>query len=246
MSTVEGSRNIVTNNLILCLDAANTRSYPTTGTTWFDLSKSIQNSTLVNNPTFDSGNGGSIRCDGVNDFIEVLDNSSLDFGSSNFTVEYWFRKLQTTSGFDNIWGPNKWNTGASPGTNEWLLSIGNGASGNGDNYGFIVEVGTTIYGTGESSEVLSLNTWYQLIGMREGNSLKTYLNGVLKQNVFPIGFSASSSINNVVGRNLRINNSAVNIFFTNCDNAVVRIYNRALTNTEVLQNYNATRGRFGI
>jgi hypothetical protein len=185
MSTVHGGPgNIVTNGLVLNLDAANPRSYPPpyNMTTWTDLSRN-NNGTLINGPTFNSGNGGSIRCDGVNDFIEVLDNSSLDFGSSNFTVEYWFRKLQTTSGFDNIWGPNKWNTSASPGTNEWVLLIGNGSVGNGDNYGFIVEVGTTSYGTGQSSEVLSLNTWYQLIGMREGGSLKTYLNSVIKQNI---------------------------------------------------------------
>jgi hypothetical protein len=247
MSTVEGSRNIVTNNLILCLDAANPRSYPPpyNMTTWTDLSRN-NNGTLINGPTFNSENGGSIRCDGVNDFIEVLDNSSLDFGSSNFTVEYWFRKLQTTSGFDNIWGPNKWNTGVSPGTNEWILGIGNGSVGTGNNYAFSVEVGNTAYSTGESTEILSLNTWYQLVGMREGGSLKTYLNGVIKQNVSPTGFSTSSSINNIVGRNLRINNSAVNQYYTASDNSIVRIYNRALTNTEVLQNYNATRGRFGI
>ena len=56
----------------------------------------------------------------------------------------------------------------------------------------------------------------------------------------------STSINNVAGRNLRINNSAVNLFYTNADNAVLRIYNRALTATEVLQNYNSKKSRFGL
>jgi hypothetical protein len=247
MSTVHGGPgNIITNGLVLNLDAANPRSYPPpyNMTTWTDLSRN-NNGTLINGPTFNSGNGGSIRCDGVNDFIEVLDNSSLDFGSSNFTVEYWFRKLQTTSGFDNIWGPNKWNTGASPGTNEWVLLIGIGYVGTGNNYGFIVEVGNTEYSTGESSEVLLLNTWYQLLGIRNGGSLQTYLNGVLTQNATPAGFNSSSIINNA-GRNLRINNSALNLLYTNADNGIVRIYNRALTAQEVLQNYNATRARFGI
>ena len=245
-ATAFSSQDIVRDGLVLWLDANDKTSYPGTGTVWRDLSLGSNTGTLINGPTFDSANGGSIVFDGVNDFIEVLDNSSLDFGSSNFTVEYWFRKLQTTSGFDNIWGPNKWNTGASPGTNEWVLSIGNGSVGTGNNYSFTVEVGNTGYSTGVSSEVLSLNTWYQLVGMREGNSLKTYLNGVLKQNVFPIGFSASSSINNVVGRNLRINNSGLNQYYTVSDNSIVRIYNRALSSQEVLQNFNATKSRFGL
>jgi hypothetical protein len=237
---------IVTNGLVFNLDAAKLDSYPRTGTLWRDISGNGNNGTLINGPTFNSDNGGFIQCGGIIDFIEVLDNSTLDFGSDNFTVEYWFRKLQTTSGFDNIWGPNKWNTGASPGANEWTLAIGNGTSGTGNNYLFAVEVGNTSYSTGESSEVLALNTWYQLIGMREGGSLKTYLNSVIKQNVSPVGFSASSSINNVAGRNLRINNSALNQYYTSADNSIVRIYNKALTASEILQNYNATRGRFGI
>jgi hypothetical protein len=238
------SPKIVTDGLVLYLDAANTKSYVSGSTTWSDISRGGNNGTLVNGPTYSSANGGYITCDGINDYIEVLDNSSLDFGSGSFTVEYWFRKLSTTTGFDNIWGPNKWRVG-SPGTNEWALTIGNGSVGTGNNYSFGVEVGTTIYGTGESSEVLSLNVWYQLIGIREGGTFKTYLNGILKQNVSPPGFTTSSSINNL-GRNLRINNSTADVLYTAADNSILRIYNRALSATEVLQNYNATKSRFGL
>ena len=243
---VNTRNSIVTNGLILALDAGNTKSYASGSTTWFDISGNNNSGSLVNGPTFDRDNGGYIRCDGTDDYIQVVDNGSLDFGSSNFTVEYWFRKLSTTIGFDNIWGPNKWNTGAVPGTNEWTLAIGNGSSGNTNTYAFAVEVGTTIYGTPESSEVLLLNQWYQLVGMRNGETVQTYLNGVLKQNVSPVGFTSSSIINNISGRNLRINNSAVNSYYTNADNAIVRIYNKALSQAEILQNYNATKTRFGL
>jgi len=245
MASNYNSLKIVTNGLVFCLDAANRKSYNRSGTVWRDLVAS-NNGTLTNGPTFSSANLGSIRCDGSNDYIEVGDNSSLDFGTGNFTVEYWFQKLASTSSYSNIWGVNKWNTGASPGTNEWTLSIGNGTTGAGNNYSFAVEVGSTSYGTGDSTEVLSLNVWYQLIGIREGGSIKTYRNGVLKQNVSPAGFSASSSINNVLGRNLRINNSALNQYYANCDSAIVRIYNKALSETEVLQNFNASKGRFNL
>lgn len=235
---------VADNSLVLYLDAANTKSYPTTGTVWSDLSRRGNNGTLINGPTFNSANGGYITCDGIDDYIEVPDNSILDFGANNFSVEYWFRKLETTVAFDNIWGPNKWNTGGSPGTNEWNLQIGNGTTGTGDNYGFGVEVGATIYRV-ISTGTLSLNVWYQLVGMRSGGSLQTYLNGVLTDSLSPSGFTSSSVINNV-GRNLRINNSALNLYYTKADNSIVRIYNKALTATEILQNYNATRGRFGI
>ena len=96
MSTVQGGQaNIVTQSLVLYLDAANNRSYPSpyTSTTWTDISSSSNIGTLVNGTTFVQLNAGCLRCDGSNDYIEVLDNSSLDFGSSSFTVEYWFRKL---------------------------------------------------------------------------------------------------------------------------------------------------------
>lgn len=245
---VNTRNSIVTNGLVLALDAGNTKSYVSGSTTWFDISGNNNSGSLVNGPTFNSGNGGYIRCDGINDYIEVIDNSSLDFGANNFTVEYWFRKLSSTSEsarFDNIWGPNKWNTGASPGTNEWSLTIGNGSTGNNNSYSFGVEVVNTGYSTGESSEVLSLDIWYQLVGIRNGGTLQIYLNGVLKQNASPAGFTSSSVINNV-GRNLRINNSAVNSYYTNADNAILRIYNRALSAAEILQNYNATKTRFGL
>jgi hypothetical protein len=238
------SPNIVTDGLVLYLDAANTRSYISGSTIWYDLTRNQLDGNLVNGPTFFTTNNGYIRCDGTDDYIEVLDNSLLDFGSNNFTVEYWFRKLSTSVGVgnDNIWGVNKWNTGASPGTNEWALSIG---STNVDSYSFFVVVGTTQYNTGISVEQLSINTWYQLIGMRSGSTLNTFLNGELKQNVSPSGFTSSTVINNV-GRNLRINNSAVNSFYTRADNAIVRIYNRSLSGEEILQNYNTTKTRFGL
>ena len=238
------SPNIITSSLVLYLDAANTRSYTSGSTIWNDLTGNDLNGNLVNGPTFSNANNGYIRCDGSDDYIEVLDSTLLDFGSNNFTVEYWFRKLSTSVGVgnDNVWGVNKWNTGASPGTNEWTLSIGNT---NVDSYSFTVEVGTTLYSTGIGVDQLSINVWYQLVGTRNGGSLQTYLNGELKQDVSPSGFTSSTIINNV-GRDLRINNSAVNGFYTNADNSIIRIYNRALTTQEVNINYNTLKNRFGI
>ena len=86
MSTVQGGQgNIVTNGLVLNLDAANPRSYPPAynGTTWFDLSGNSNNGTLTNGPTYNTGSGGSIVFDGVDDYgsfiINFLSLERIDF-----------------------------------------------------------------------------------------------------------------------------------------------------------------------
>ena len=240
------SPSIISDGLIFYLDAANTRSYSGSGTFWYDLSGTGNTAYLINGPSF-SGAGGSsiISCDGTNDYIEVIDNLSLDFGLNNFTVEYWAKKTEATTGYENIWGPNKWNTGGLPGTNEWLMSIGSAFGANGDEFGFYIESGSTIYGITNSTYTL-LNNWKQYLGVRSGESLLLYSNGVAIGTSSPSGMSSSTSVNNVSGRNLRINNSALDQLYTKADNAILRIYNRALSATEILQNYNATRKRFGL
>jgi hypothetical protein len=236
---------IVTDGLVLYLDAANPKSYPKSGTIWNDLSGNGNNGTLINGPTFNSENFGFIRCDGIDDFIEVIDNPSLDFGSDSFTVEYWFRKLSNTTSFNDIWGVNKWNTGNVGGTNEWVLGIGNGTTGFGNNISFAIESNTTRFSTGTSNILLQINQWYQLIGQRSGDTLRTYLNSQLIQSVHPVGLTSLTSVNNV-GRNIRVNNSNVNALYTNADNSIIRIYRKPLTLAEILQNYNATKGRFNL
>ena len=88
------SPNIITDGLVLYLDAANTKSYPGSGTTWRDLSKSQLNGTLTNGPTFNSANGGSIVFDGTNDYVDNIgDLSSFSFiqNTNIFSVSFWFK-----------------------------------------------------------------------------------------------------------------------------------------------------------
>jgi hypothetical protein len=87
------SPKIVTDGLVLCLDAANSRSYPGSGTTWFDLSGNGNNGTLANGPTFNANNNGSIVFDGTNDYVEITNrNTNLEFQPSQaFTVSTWFK-----------------------------------------------------------------------------------------------------------------------------------------------------------
>jgi hypothetical protein len=236
------SPSIVTSNLVLCLDAANPKSYSGSGNTWFDLTNRGNHGALINGPTYSSNSGGFISCDGTNDYIEILDNSIFDFGTNNFTVEHWFRKNATTSS-SNYWGVNKWNTGASAGTNEWSLGIGNGISGTGESVIFAIESGSTTY-LMTIPNTPTLYLWNQLLGIRSGAGLSVYLNGAMIGTSSPVGMTTTTSINNVSGRNIRIANSALNDYYTKIDSSIVRIYSKALTPDEVKVNYDATKARY--
>ena len=239
------SPSIVTSNLILALDAANPKSYSGSGNTWFDITGRGNHGTLVNGPAYSSNSGGYISCDGTNDYIEVLDNSIFDFGTNNFSVEYWFRKNATTTGHQHIWGVNKWNTGGSPGTNEWDLDIGNGASGTGESVIFAIESGSTSYLVAISNTP-TLYLWNQVVAIRAGAGLSVYMNGAMIGTSSPVGMATTTSVNNISGRNIRIANSALNNYYTKSDSSIVRIYNKALTPEEVKQNYDANKTRYAF
>ena len=86
--SVIGGPNIVEDGLVLSLDAANTKSYPGSGTVWSDLSGNSNNGTLTNGPTFDSGNKGSIVFDGIDDSISVGHTALLN-PTLNMTISVW-------------------------------------------------------------------------------------------------------------------------------------------------------------
>jgi hypothetical protein len=89
MSTAEGGGNIVVDGLVLYLDAANTKSYLGSGTTWSDLSRSENNGALINGPNFNTSNNGVISFDGTNDSVQIPNSSSLNFGTGDFTIIIW-------------------------------------------------------------------------------------------------------------------------------------------------------------
>ena len=139
--------------------------------------------------------------DGSNDYVMVPDDDSLDFGSDDFTVAYWFNKHTTTSQYS--YGVSKWHTGASPGTNEWLL---NPASGYPQEHraSFVIETSATGgYGVNDPN-TFSLNEWHHVAGVRKGNNMSLYVDGVLV--AFRGDLTLNAAINNV-GAELRIANN---------------------------------------
>jgi hypothetical protein len=252
--SVNGGPNISENGLIFSLDAADRTSYPGTGTAWNDLVGN-NNGTLTNGPTFNSGNKGSIVFDGVNDYIDCGNGPAFQITTS-ITTETWVKltalnnsldlnllsKYSNSGGSENqgwilfkstgnytSFGPN--NTGPNNNEFSWL------ATSNGNFQGAVI-------GTGE--QVLT-NTWYQVVGIfnSTNNSMSIYVNGVLKRSAIRTGQTSGVLLN--APRNVCIGATPDdNNRYLQGSIPLTRIYNRALTDTEVLQNYNNTKSRFGL
>jgi hypothetical protein len=208
---------VVQSGLVLNLDAGASTSYPGSGTTWTDLSGSGNNGTLTNGPTFNSANGGSIVFDGVNDRIEC-GTFSVPF----LTVSTWVYKTTSAT-----------NQGICRKQNGWAVSQYNGT--------LQVAPGTswTFYNTGYT---IPLNTWVNIVytysGTGAAGSQTVYING---SNIYST--SAGSGAISSNGNSVRIGFDDNN-WWWNGRIAQVSIYNRALTAAEILQNYNALKGRF--
>ena len=222
MSGVVGPRfGIVQDGLVLNLDASNTLSYPGSGTTWFDLTSNNNDGTLINGPTFDSANGGSIVFDGVNDYV-----SFSTITNNIYTIDFWYKM-----------GGNNGTYGyfASSGANGFAISEGGTANG--------LSFGKFYYYNGSVnilSDIPSTSNWNHICVVinTTSNNLQIFGNSVQLNN-FTIS-NMSTSVSNI-GR-------YVPNFFNmlNGNLASYKIYNRALSATEVLQNYNAQKSRFGL
>ena len=215
--------SIVRDNLVLYLDAANTKSYPGSGTTWKDISGKYIDGTLTNGPTFDSGNKGSIVLDGSNDYIQLPTNSNLTF-TGDFSYETWLTTdTQLTS--NHIW-----------------------STSGGQTFQFTTNTSPNqiIYYSNETSNqafgVLNNDTWGHLILTRSGNTLTGYLNGAQAWTNTP----GSSPTHDFSGLSIGRRTISPAGFYWDGKFAAVRMYSKGLTSTEVQQNYNAFKGRFGL
>jgi hypothetical protein len=205
------------------LDAANRKSYPGSGTTWTDLSGSGFNGTLTNGPTFGSADGGSIVFDGTNDIV-----TTTYVSTNTYTFSAWFKTNVVSSGFRNII--------SIPTPNYSLILLDDDTS----NLGFWTN--DALSGSALSTPTISTNTWYNVVFVREGNSItggyKAYLNGILYGNANTGTWSTTASLS--VGGRTDVSQPL------NGNISQVLIYNRALSALEVSQNFNALRGRYGI
>ena len=224
------SPKIVTDGLVLALDAGNTKSYPGTGTTWFDKSGSGNNGTLTNGPTFNSGNGGSIVFDGVDDYVNCGSISNLT-GLIDISISSWSYPI--TSSFTTLVA-RYYNTTVLQG---WLLGYSNSS------FVFDGRESSAAYLSTATSNIFPINNWYNVVGTKSGSLWSIYVNGNLQiSNVLGNGTTPFSANVMQIGALL---GSGFSSYQPNTVSSV-QIYSRALSASEVLQNYNATKGRFGL
>jgi len=243
MSTVQGGQgNIITNGLVLNLDAANPRSYdyPYNGTIWNDLSGNGNNGTLINGVGYNSSNGGSLVFDGVNDYVDVTD-TPFRF-SNTFSISCWFY-WGGGNQLANIMGKRN---DANPFNQYTLVFVESPYTGGVSNkLSFFArrDVNGSALNDIFLQYPLTNSGYYNVTATVSQLNQSLYVNGILR---------SSSSINtsthtyNVSGKNLWIGGAFGSSAYFNGNIPSVQIYNRALSTSEVLQNYNATRARFGI
>lgn len=230
------SPKIVTNGLVLYLDGANTRSYVSGSTTWNDISKSGNNGSLINGPTFNSSNGGSIVFDGTNDYINLP-----EITPTLFTFSFWFKATGVPSTNDSFGGELiVSNPQLFGGVIQYALSY----SWLNQNVSFMVQA-NGVAATTSVNSVLR-NTIYNVTSVFTGTRNQIYINGsfvieIVNTNgpVYPTTGDKSARIGAW--------NSPSYLGFTRFFNGNIYqslIYNRALSSSEILQNYNATKGRY--
>jgi hypothetical protein len=231
--SVSYNPKIVTDGIVFYLDAANQNSYPGTGTTWFDLSGNSNNTTLRNSPTYSTANLGTFIFDGIDDDADCGNDSSINFGTDNFTVSVWFRRFSNAA------------------TNLRLLSKAAGNdTANAASAGFAFFGGNTalsfaINPTGTRTIIsagnYSVDQWVNVVGVLErGVNIRTFNNSVPIATAAAPSGSVSGTTSLFIG-----SNSGSNLFWPG-EISNVSLYNRALTPQEIQQNFNAIRGRYGI
>jgi hypothetical protein len=208
--------SLITTGLILNLDASNVLSYSGTGTTWTDLSGNGNNGTLLNGTAYSSENGGTLVLDGINDYAVINNGTGLNLGNE-YTFSIWVK-------FNNfgavLVGADMWDY-------YYLMYVHNS---------------NNIYTSGSGGSALlsgvniTTNQWVCLTIVRSATSNTLYKNGVY----IASGNPSNSGIVKAIGA------YASGSFNLNGKISSVNAYNRSLSSTEVTQNFNATKTRFGL
>lgn len=229
MAFSHGIKQIVSDGLVLALDAGNHRSYPGSGTAWTDLSGNGNDGTLINGPTFDSANGGMFTLDASDEKITGPSSTTI-FTNNSFTIEGWVNP-NTTPKSEQV----------------WFAAVGPVGGTNKDIHLRIFSSGQLRFGffaddLDSAGGVVSFGEWNHLVYTYDYDSdnSKIYHNGTEVASGTQGGFNDTSAFVNIgywqtsSGQTLEGSVSTA------------KVYNRALTAEEVLQNYNVLKSRFGL
>jgi len=238
---VHGGPDIVTDGLVLSLDATDKNSYPGSGATWSDLSGNGNDGTITN-ATFSTVGGGSMAFDGSGDYITFSNDSDFDInGSAGYTLEAWVYPTSDSEFYGGIIGCTQHTSGgAASSTINWQLYRSS------DNF--------RLYGTENldiNTAAYANNAWYQVVAVWNTalDSCSLYVNTVETINS-PDGSLAIGSIGSI---SPRIGRADFNYYghpgeaeFTGYMGPIRLYKNKSLTVAEVRQNFNAQRSRFSV
>jgi hypothetical protein len=220
---------IVTNGLVLNLDAGNWKSYSGTGTSWTGLAgnKAVG---VMTSCTFSSGNQGSIAFDGTSSSVYYPSNSAYSFGTGNFTIESLIAINSATS-----FKPIAQNDAVGTSQNDkWWLGY------------YATNGGLTLgrHFTATNSYCAWTPTsgqWYHVAAVRSSNLMYFYINGI------SLAVTNQSSMSGISYSQNGLSIGAMSTpYYLNGNIANFRMYNTALNANQIVQNYNATKGRFGL
>lgn len=236
---------IVTDGLVLCLDAANNKSYPGTGNSWYDLSGNDNNATFINGPVYSATNKGGITLDGVNDYISVTENANMR--PQTLTAEITLKINSTTNT----------SYGGAPNTIEYILFRQNSRTGNFEGYVInysetsqTFSCGATPSGGTPQYAISAVSTTpvgqiCSVSAVFDSTVMSLYLNGIFQNSgVKANGIDYNNTHTLKIGRSAPVGTS----FDAAMNGTVysVKIYNRVLSSSEILENYNAIKGRYGL
>jgi len=217
---------IVTNGVVFAVDAADKNSYVGSGTSWKDLSGNTYNGTLTNGPTFSNTNRGVIVFDGTDDYVTF---GNVLASLTNLSLECFVKFGTQSSNYNGIISKTLDNT------NGWeIRTVVYTSTTTTAQFRYVGDTAAT------GGVTLTNGVWWHLLATGASGSQILYVNGV-------------NSISNTVGSTPSSNSNSLVIgklayagLYANMSMGYARIYNRVLTATEVLQNYNATKSRFGL
>lgn len=232
---------IVTDGLVFCVDAGNPKSYPGSGTAWADLTKRVASGTLTNTPVFNQNNSGSLSYNGASMYTTFGDNVKFEY-TDNFTLEAWVFYGPSSTTYAAIVSKEDYGGGSA--------AFGYGLKVDKTNYyPYLVVTGpspTTTRSYRYGAIAINDNQWHHVVGVYTGGgtpSIDIYIDGKLSNNGVSYSFVANGGT--ATSSHLYVGTNAGGGYI-NANVATARIYNKSLTASEVLQNYNATKARFQI
>ena len=223
--SVSYNSSVVTNGLVLCLDAKNPRSYSGSGSTWYDVSGNGYNCAFASTPTWNSS--GYFAFNGISNYGVITNTPTLNFSTAQTVLIVMNHNVTTAR-------PNPWNQ-AYAGYGTWTHEGGGSM-----NYFYGNGGGDTSPYTALTSGSTPTNTWYGMCVTRDTSTVNWYLNNTNQTTMAnPYGVLANTTQNIQIGLGYTGNYWLGNI-------SMILAYNRALSSAEVAQNYNAYRGRYGV